>query len=78
MSNGVSNRIESKRTGSTAGGGAAGPTDYAQCVSKAPDLPELIRLHSELELRLRAFTEQAEALRQISRVVRSAMPSSKN
>ena len=78
MSNSESTRIENNRTGSAAAGGAAGPTDFAQCVSKAPDLPEMIRLHSELELRLQAFTEQAEALRQISRAVRSAMSSLRN
>jgi hypothetical protein len=72
MSNDGSDRIESTRTGSAAGRGAAAPIDYAQRVLKAQDLAEVIRLHRELELRLSAFTKQGNELRQISRVVRSA------
>jgi hypothetical protein len=72
MSNDGSDRIESTRTGSAGGRGAAAPIDYAQRVLKAQDLAEVIRLHRELELRLGAFTEQANELRQISRVVRGA------
>jgi hypothetical protein len=72
MSNHGSDRIESTRTGSAAGRGTATPIDYGQRVSKAQDLAEVIRLHCELEVRLRAFAEQANELRQISRVVRGA------
>jgi len=65
-------RIENTRTGSATGRGAAAPIGYAQRVLKARDLAEVIRLHRELELQLREFTEQANELRQMSRVVRGA------
>ena len=72
MSNNRRDRVVFPRAGSFTDKGGATPNDYAQRMLRSEKLAELIQRHRELELQLRAFTEQANELRRISRAAKGA------